>query len=233
MAGGLRAGVEVRGYNGVMIRRVLVLAFVLLSAPAFAQSTYVSGALGVDVSRLSHAESSLYASPSSGTEVLSGALRVGMSLNPIWGVELEFVRAGRSDDQAPNLRYATLAGNANAALPVPIDYRPDVRRRQMGVDAVAWVRKPVSGSVDLVYLGGVAFTRARSDITQQFIPQGRTTVLPAPVHSTFIEYATGPLVGIEARITMTARLRLVPGIRVQGLGDGWGVRPAVALGWSF
>jgi hypothetical protein len=38
---------------------------------------------------------------------------------------------------------------------------------------------------------------------------------------------------MEARIGLTSRLRLVPGIRVQGLGDGWLLRPYVGLGWFF
>ena len=28
-------------------------------------------------------------------------------------------------------------------------------------------------------------------------------------------------------------IRLIPGLRVQGLGDGWLVRPNVAVGWFF
>ncbi len=232
--------------------RVLALGFGIwvlgsgISAPALAQSPYVAGAIGADVSRSSHADSSFYASPSNGAEVLSGALRVGTSINGIWGVELEYVRAGRSSDETPTIHPLAQAGSTSVNLaqllpavapgipiPFPLEYRSEVRRRHMSMNAVVWARQPVGGAVDLVYLGGIAFTRERSDVTQNISPVLRTVVPSTAIRGTFIEYATRPLVGMEARIGLTSRLRLVPGLRVQGLGDGWLVRPNVALGWFF
>jgi hypothetical protein len=51
------------------------------------------------------------------------------------------------------------------------------------------------------------------------------------------EYGVGPVAGIEARIRMTEHVRLVPGVRIHGLGgpisEGWLVRPSVGLSWAF
>ena len=85
-----------------------------------------------------------------------------------------------------------------------------------------------------MYLGGVAFSRQRLEITQTF-----PTVLRAfapgggSFTTTAISYSTHPLVGVEARIRMTSHMRLVPGIRVQGVEGGWLMRPYAGLGWSF
>jgi hypothetical protein len=225
-----------------------------ISAPALAQSPYVAGAIGADVSRVSHADSSLYSSSSNGGEVLSGALRVGTSVGSNWGVELEFARSGRSNDQGPIINPLVQAGISTAiaqlvppgVVPgytvstIPFTFRSDVTRRHTSVDAVAWARQSVSGSIDLVYLGGIAFSRDRSDITQSInlprsiAPQAIIAFVPqTEFHSIFISYATRPLVGMEARIGFTTRLRLIPGFRVQGLGDGWLLRPYVGLGWFF
>ncbi len=234
--------------------RVLALGFgiwvfgfgMCVPPPALAQSPYVAGAIGADVSRSSHADSSLYPSPSNGAEALSGALRVGTSINHLWGVELEYVRSGRSSEETLNFNPLAQAGSTSVNLaqllpgvaqsipiPFPFEYRSEIRRRHTSMNAVVWGRQPVGGAVDLVYLAGIAFTRERSDVTQNIIPALRTIVPPTPIRSTFTEYATRPMVGMEARIGLTSRLRLVPGLRVQGLGDGWLVRPNVALGWFF
>jgi hypothetical protein len=200
------------------------------------------------MSRSSHTDSSLYPTPSTDADVLSGALRVGTSISRMWGVELEFVRSGRSNDEGPVvyplLQFATVSANvgqvlpagaaqSSIAIPVPFDYQSEVRRRHMSVDAVAWARQPVGGDVDLVYLAGIAFARERSDMTQHISPILRAGVASTTFRSAFVEYATRPLVGMEARIGLTSRLRLIPGLRVQGLGSGWLVRPSVALGWVF
>src|SRR2546430_16241545 len=53
-------------------------------------------------------------------------------------------------------------------IPSPIAPQSDTRTCHTDFDGVAWARQPVSGSVDLVYLGGVAFSRERVEITQTF-----------------------------------------------------------------
>jgi hypothetical protein len=219
-----------------MIRRLLVLAGVLVASPALAQSTYVAGAISADLVRVSHAEGEVYQGGSpGGFEVLSGALRVGTAITSGWGAELEFVRSGESSrDMGPFYPLAAAAIQLfDPQLPdgsSPIAYRPEIRQRQTSFDIAAWARRAAGSNVDLIFLGGVALTRARTEITQS-VAVARPTLVP--FSSTYIEYATRPLVGMDVRIAMTSHLRLVSGIRVQGLTDGLIVRPSVALAWFF
>jgi hypothetical protein len=223
----------------------LAVVLSLVAAAALAQSPYVAATVGADVSRFSHSTSSLTRLPSSDSEVISWSLRAGTSVGENWGVELEFVKSGRSRVEGPfgvqplipatgTVPGGTIIVSPLPNIPSPIAFQTDVRRSHSDFDTVAWARQRVAGSVDLVYLGGVAFSRQRSEITQTF-----PTVLAlfAPGGGTFrtttINYSTRPLVGAEARIALTSHMRLVPGIRLQGLGEGWLVRPYAGLGWFF
>jgi len=213
-----------------------------------AQSPYVAATIGADVSRVSHTDSNLYSSPSNDAEVLSGSLRVGSSLGTNWGVELEFVRSGRShQSQFPIV--SLLAGGVNIGSVAPIvaggvspvgipissivNFQTDVRSSHSDLDAVLWARQRLGGSIDMVYLGGLVFSRERVDVTQTF-PAGIRALAPSGgFRTTLIDYGTRPLVGVESRIRMTSHMRLMPGLRLQGLGDGWLLRPYVGLGWFF
>ena len=213
-----------------------------------AQSPYVAGTIGADVSRVSHTDSSFGSSPSSNTEVVSGSLRVGTAVSQTWGVELEFVRSGQSHRSQNPIITPLQAGGLNVGaltpsptgtiaingIPVPIGgFQSDIRQSHSDFDAVAWVRQGVGGSVDLVYLGGLAFSRQRVEITQTFPAILRTLVPGGTFRTTAVDYATRPLVGAEARIGLTSHVRLIPGLRLQGLGNGWLLRPYAGLGWFF
>jgi hypothetical protein len=213
-----------------------------------AQSPYVAATIGADVSRVSHTDSSLYSSPSNDAEVLSGSLRVGSSLGTNWGVELEFVRSGRSR-QSQNPIFSPLAGGVNigsvtsilsgSVLPVgipissPVNFQTDVRSSHSDLDAVLWARQRLGGSIDMVYLGGLVFSRERVEVTQTFPTVIRALAPSGGFRTTFIDYGTRPLVGVESRIRMTSHMRLMPGLRLQGLGEGWLLRPYVGIGWFF
>ena len=235
-----------------MGRLVLTLLVVLFAASARAQSPYVAGTIGADVSRVSHTDSNFVSSPD-GTETISGSVRVGSAIGPNWGVELEFIHSGRSHDQvtpqvfplaantpvtgapAISLQGFTFTSASPNAIPVRF-VESDVRQSHSDLDAVLWVRQGVGGSVDLVYLGGVAFSRQRTEITQNF-PTILGLFAPLPPNSAFrtttISYGTHPLAGVEARIRFTSHVRLIPGVRLQGIADGWLLRPYVGMGWFF
>ena len=53
------------------------------------------------------------------------------------------------------------------------------------------------------------------------------------LRTTTISYGTRPLAGVEARIRFTSHVSLIPGVRLQGIADGWLLRPYVGLGWFF
>ena len=226
-------------------RVALAVVFSLVAAAAHAQSPYVAATVGADVSRLSHSTSSLARIPSADSEVISWSLRAGTAVGESWGVELEFVQSGRSRSESPfgvqplipgtvTFTGGTIVSPLPPNIPSPIAFQTDIRRSHTDLDTAAWVRQRAGGSVDLVYLGGIAFSRQRTEITQTF-PTVLALFAPGggSFRTTTINYGTRPLVGAEARISLTSHLRLVPGIRLQGLGEGWLLRPYAGLGWFF
>lgn len=230
-----------------MVRRVLVVAFSLIAVSASAQTPYVAGTIGADILRVSHTDSNFGQAASGGSEVWSGSLRVGTVVTGNWGVEFEFVTSGESRTEGPiglpiladpvtvtTLTMPTTVSQAGVAT-LPVGFSTETRTSHCDYDAVAWARQRLGDGVDLVYLGGVAFSRRRSEYSQVF-PTVLRAFAPVPggvFRTTVIEYATRPLVGAEARIRMTSHLRLIPGMRIQGLGEGWMLRPYAGLGWSF
>ena len=231
-----------------MRRTLLTLLFVSTAVTAHAQSPYVAATIGADISRFSHSESNVLTNnPPSSSDVLSWSLRLGTDIGQNWGTELEFVRSGESHDSVPtgvaiplaagNLSVITpeaLARSIATALPVA-NLSTDVRRSHYDFDGVAWARQHLTGSIELVYLGGIVFGRQRTEISQTF-PAGTRTLVPIPggvFRTVNIDYAVRPLIGTEARIGLTSHVRLIPGIRLQGAGDGWLFRPYAGLGWFF
>ncbi len=113
------------------------------------------------------------------------------------------------------------------------------RMRTNTVSTLAFVRQAVGERVDLVYLGGLGFSRVVHEI-EFGIPRPRLTAGRPAVSSNSTrttQYGVGPIVGVEARIGMTEHARLVAGVRLHALGqslvNGWLVRPNVGLGWMF
>ena len=231
-----------------MARFLVTLLLVSFAAPSSAQSIYVGGTIGADVSRVSHTDSIYTSATPNGNETFSGSLRVGSAVGQNWGVELEFVQSARSHNTvAPSvlplatgtaLGLATGSFSFSSALTNAIPIRfpdTDIRQSHSDLDALIWGRQGAGGNVDLVYLGGVAFSRERVEVTQNF-PTAIALLAPVPngvFRSTTITYGTRAVAGIEARIAFTSHVRLMPGVRVQGIADGWLLRPYVGLGWFF
>lgn len=219
---------------------LLAVIFVAGAGAAFAQGPYVGASIFADVVRTSHTESGFDSDGGSG-EAVGFALKVGAPLGASWGVELEFARPS-AITSAEDLVFplpAVLSPEQLAALadvaptifppptfPVPIAF--ETRDRHTTLSAVLWAMQNVSDRVALVYLGGVAFNRVEReygyafDFAPTLFSRSRTTV-----------YGTKPVVGFESWVSLTDRLTLMPGVRLQGVHDGWSVRPAVGLGWSF
>jgi hypothetical protein len=232
-------------------RFVITLLVVLFAVSAGAQSVYVAGTVGADVSRVSHTDSIFSSATPNGSETFSGSLRVGSAIGQSWGAELEFVRSAQTHDQIPASVLPLATSTAIAGLPtatgsfsltsasanlIPVRLlQSDVRQSHSDLDALIWARQKAGGKVDLVYLGGIVFSRERVEVTQNF-PTALALFAPVPngiFRSTTISYGTRPLVGIEALVSLTSHVRLIPGVRVQGIVDGWLLRPYVGLGWLF
>lgn len=216
---------------------LLLTAFVLVSGGAQAQSPYVAGTIGADISRFGHSDSTFSRTPTSDSEVMSGSVRVGTSVGQNWGVELEFVRSGTSSGGVPPPVPLPFAGALpNTGLPgVVIALQTDVRQNHYDFDPLAWVRQGAGSKVDFIYLGGVAFSHQRMEISQTFPTAALGPLFPPATRfrTTVIEYSARPLVGAEARIALTSNVRLIPGLRLQALPNGWLLRPYAGLGWFF
>lgn len=221
-----------------------------VASHAFAQGPYVVGSIGADIFRVSRFESSGFDAPSPDGETLSGALRVGTSLDNRWGVELEFARGAEIETESSlfprilqaDTRFTFTSGapSVQQLSPIVLNYMLRTRQRHMTFGTTAWVRQSVGDDAALVYFGGVAFVRSNYEQDTSFAfpaaaPAG--VILPFPQTTEMTRYGVGPLVGMEARIELTDRVRLVPGIRLQtvdsDLGSGWLLRPGVGLGWFF
>lgn len=237
----------------VVVRSFSVLAFVSIAiCPASAQSVYVAGALGADIAFASGQESIGISFPAGGGESLSGAARLGVLLEPRWGIELEVSRAGE-------IRETSRTGPGPLPLGIarPI-FLPEIesRRRVTTVSATASIRQQVSDTVALAYLGGVVFHRTDNLVDYRgirslsgsssfvFNESGYTVVsgladifpvgfaLPSSRVET-VQYGAGPVVGFEAHIGYGTHFTIIPGIRMHGLPASWLVRPSIAAGWSF
>jgi hypothetical protein len=243
-----------------ILRRLLAVAILICFAagPATAQSVYVAGALGADITLASGQESIGLSVPTGGGEALSGAARLGVLLEPRWGIELEVSRAGEIRETSRTGPVPLPLGIARPAFLPEIEFR----RRVTTVSATASIRQQVSDNVALAYLGGVVFHRTDTQVeygglrgytaTSGVSAIGSFSFIPPPgsepispvglalpslfLPSSRIEtvvYGAGPVVGFEAHIGYGTHFLIIPGLRMHGLPATWLVRPSIAAGWSF
>jgi hypothetical protein len=224
--------------EGDTMKYWVLAAVMMLPGTAFAQSTYVAGAIGAEMLRATTVSAAGVEFDTGSGESFFGALRVGTFLVPRFGVELEFLRPGEIENDRDGRLYLAardgipvdplvgrLGDSGSASLPI-IAMRTTVRTTT--ISALATARQSV-GRVDLVYLGGIGFSRVVQAV-ELGIPRGS-------FETGTTQHAVGPVVGTEARIGMTEHAWLVTGVRLhalgQGLVDGWLIRPSVGLGWTF
>ena len=229
---------------------VLFLVLVCTTRPAHAQSIYVAGALGADISLVSGQDAFGIGGPVGGGESLSGAARLGVELASRFGVELEVSRAAERRDVSQR-GINPLAGSLSIFLP-----EVDFRTRTTTISTTASIRQQVSDSVALAYLGGVVFHRTDSQIEYRglrglptagspagpgifsVIPGGLDPASAVGLVLPFsgidsVRYGAGPVVGFEAHIALGDHLQVSPGVRMHGLPASWLLRPSIAAGWNF
>ena len=226
---------------------VLFLLVVCAARPADAQSIYVAGALGADISLVSGQESFGVASPGGG-EALSGAARVGVVLQDRWGVEVEVSRGAEMESDLGRGGPVPLGAGFPIVLP-EVSYETRITT----ISTTASLRQQIADRIALVYLGGVVFHRTDREIQYPFLRgiaalpgnlgftlgsfvDGGVSPLGIALPSTRVEsvqYGTGPVAGIEAHIGYGDHLSIIPGFRMHGLPNAWLLRPAVAVGWTF
>jgi hypothetical protein len=114
------------------------------------------------------------------------------------------------------------------------DFAIETERRNTTLDTVAWLEQRAGSHVELVYLAGIAFSRVTERVSYRF-PVRTGIVLPTSVTRTTM-YGVGPVVGLEARVSLTEHVMIVPGVRLHALGGaapGWLARAAAGIGWKF
>jgi len=240
--------------KGMNLTRVtIVVASLLAASSAWAQGVYVGGAVGAEAVRTSSTESGGITYENGSGDAFAGAIRVGTFLTDHVGLELEYFRPGEIESDAGGPIYLTessavwssiMADSPLGSLPslgstFPSIISQSMRVRTTTMSALLTARQSLSGRVELVYLGGVGFSRVVREIEYGF-PRG---ILPLPpsiqrsYSSRTTQYAAGPVVGIEVRAGMTDHAQVVAGIRLHALGqavvDGWMIRPSIGLAWKF
>ena len=228
-----------------------MVASLLWAGAAWAQGVYVGGAVGAEVVRTSSTKSGGTTYDNGNGESFAGAIRVGTFLTEHFGVELEHFRPGEieSDGGGPiyladvaELSYSFGAGGSTVSglyPTIPSFLAQTTHVRTSTTSALLTARQPIGRRVELVYLGGIGFSRVVREIEYEF-PRGLLPV-PASIQRSYstrsTQYAAGPVAGIEVRVGMTEHAQVVAGLRVHTLGqavvDGWMIRPSVGLAWKF
>jgi hypothetical protein len=234
-----------------MVMVLMGAAIIGGACTAEAQGVYVGGAVAAEAVRTSSTKSGGTTYDNGSGDALAGAIRVGTNISDRFGVELEFFRPGAIEHDGDLPYYlpaldvpvpidrgltATAIPGLSPSLPFFVSQR--TRLRATTTSALLFVRQPLGGRVELVYLGGVGFSRVVREIdydTRSVIIRIAPTILPAFTRAT--QYAAGPVVGAEVRAGMTEHAQIVAGLRVHTLGqsvvDGWMIRPSVGLAWTF
>jgi hypothetical protein len=227
----------------------MVVASLLCAGSAWAQSAYVGGAVAAEVVRTTSTKNGGTTYDGGNGEAFAGAIRVGTFLTEHVGVELEYFRPGKIDSSADGPIYLAESGlggsptglySFGSTAPTDLVYpiaSQSMRVRTSTTSALLTARQPL-GRVELVYLGGVGFSRVVREIEYGF-PRIMAPIAPIPIsYSTrTTQYAAGPVVGMDVRVGMTEHAQLVGCLRVHTLGqsvvDGWMIRPSIGLAWKF
>jgi hypothetical protein len=237
-----------------LTRVTMICATALLASSAWAQGVYVGGAIAAEVVRTTSTKSGGTTYDNGSGEAFAGAIRVGTFITDRVGVEIEYFRPGEIERAGDGPIYLA-AGNSGGTLSALYSIAPSLppsgliypsiisqtmRGRTSTSSALLIARQALGGRAELVYLGGVGFSRVVREIDYGY----GFSRIAAPVGSIFpsfsertTQYAAGPVVGVEVRASMTGHAQLVAGLRVHALGqavvDGWMLRPNVGLSWKF
>jgi len=233
----------------LMTRITVVVGCVLWAGSVWAQPVYVGGAIAAEVVRTSSTKSGGTTYDNGSGEAFGGAIRVGTFLTEHVGLELEYFRPGEIDTDAGGPIYLAASERLALSSGIGAPYLPDstfpsiisqtMRVRTSTTSALLTARQRLGGRIELVYLGGVGFSRVVREIEYGFprLALPVAPALPLSYSTRTTQYAAGPVVGVEVRARMTEHAQLVAGLRIHTLGqsvvDGWMIRPGVGLAWTF
>ncbi len=224
--------------------RILVAAILVLIAavPARAQSSYITGAIGADLSNFGQ-------SITDGEETIppdgfafGSAARVGTAFGERWGVEVEFASATTITREADSQNFGALLRGIPVSAsfitfgfsfpgpdPTPPDFHVNVIRRNSTFNTLGWVSKELTEDVELAVLFGLGVRRTSFDIR---LFSSRGTVRPNSAQASLFELA--PVVGADLRFRIAQQWRFIPSTRLESLdSEGWLLRTTAGLSWMF
>jgi len=227
-----------------MTRVFWVAASLLCAESAWAQSAYVGGAVAAEIVRTTTTRSGDTIFDAGSGEAFGGAIRAGTFFTEHVGVEIEYFRPGRIESQGGGVFYPVdvsfadySRGITGSAIAPIISQTTHVRTST--TSALLTARQPIGRGIELVYLGGVGFSRVVREAEFGF-PRLGGPLTPGAQRSyttRTTQYGTGPVVGVELRGALTEHAQVVGGVRLHTLGqslvDGWMIRPSVGLAWKF
>ncbi len=164
-------------------------------------------------------------------EALGGAAAVGTRLADRWLIQLEVEAASFSTHLQP---HDVRLGTGKNATTITVQRR--TLNRPFLVSALAGYRSAPHGRLRFQYLAGLTFLHLDRQ-TDTVAPAGTPAALIAPSSEV---RTNGPAatVGVDAELTLTAHLSLVPAVRATAFNasdapSGFLIRPAVGLRWTF
>jgi len=210
----------------VRVGVAVVTAILCLSSSAGAQSAYVGVSALADIARF---ESSGALEGSSGGQAVGGALRAGAAISDRLGIDVEFVRPGKVKEERS---FGQAFGMPTGLLPTPVV--STTAQRFSSLTTMLWIRQVFGSRADVVYLGGMAMVRTTASV---YLGHPAVRVDLSGGDGQSVTYGAAPALGLDARVTLTDHLRLVPGLRLlmmdEGNRSGWLTRPSLGLQWGF
>jgi hypothetical protein len=233
-----------------MTRALTFVTFLLVTASvASAQTPYIGASANADIVRFSGATDEFSGFNGDG-EAFGWAVRAGVPLGERWGIDAEFVRAGKVTSESsfplvfPTEPVFPPSFPVGASLDlIPNSFDMTRHERFSTLSTTAWFRHDIANRFALVYLGGLAFVREEREVNvlfPSFICTAGTIfcndMLSVRADRT-ISYSAAPIVGLDARLGLTERLSVVPGVRLLVV-DASGqralmTRPSFGVQWTF
>jgi len=193
-----------------------------------APSLFIDGAVCANVAHQGHFDFQTTSTDLSRTSV-GGSISAGTFLTPHVTLRIEGALPNRS-----SLTYSPPGSPLASILPPPTT---SIRQEFSGwnIAVLAGYQTSRRDRVQLGYVGGLAFSRQRLETTSTSSSPGFPPILlPSTTiqTTTSIGYSRGAVVGLDADVSITSHVSVVPQIRAVAFENGINVRPGVAVRWS-